>query len=190
MTIQVQLCSEELDRELNLQLVVELLYCTCKYILCSFHKVRGIASHTKTEMNRFIKNLNCHLNRLSVMRVNPLLRKPIRPYPKVTIVCRDHNGPENLGAVMFELDPKELSTLHPKLMLEFLELFVEESARCIQRKWVSVPALFNLPTVCVTQVKKLSKELYWQLKLIKYNQDKEYYPIVSVILTIGGSPER
>ena len=75
-------------------------------------------------------------------------------------------------------------------MLEFLELFVEESARCIQRKWASVPALFKLPTVCVTQIKKLSRELYWQLKLIKYNQDKEYYPIVSVILTIGGSPER
>lgn len=185
MVVQVQLCSEDLDKEVSLQVMVELLYCICKTVLCPFHKVKKINSKVKKHIIIFIKTLYCHLNRLSFMHISPHMRKPMRPLHKITIVCRDHNGIETLGATMFELSPKELITLHPRLMIEFLEMFVEESSKCLQRKWASVPTLCNLPTMCNIQVKNLSRELYQQLRTIKYNHDKEYYPIVSVILTLG-----
>lgn len=185
MAVDIQLCSEDLDMEISLQLMIEILFCMCKSALSPLLRVRKINSYNRKQISQFMKNLNCHLNRLSIMYISPYLRKPMRPISKITIICRDSDGPEMLGVTMFEVDPATLNTLHPRLMLEFLELFVEESAKCLKRKWASVQALSNLPTLSVVQIKQLSQELRSQLCGIGYNQDKEYYPIVSVILSVG-----
>ena len=185
MVVDIQLCSEELDMEISLQLLIEILFCMCKSVLCPFLRMKKITSHQRRQMSQFLKSLNCHLNRLSVMHISPHMRKPMRPISKITIICRDPSGPEMLGVIMFEVDPSTLNTLHPRLTLDFLELFVEESAKCLKRKWMSDPILSNLPALCVAQIKQLAKELRWQLCEIGYNQDKEYNPIVSVILSVG-----
>lgn len=180
----IRLYSEDLNRELSAQQMAELMFHFCKLIFYPAMKLK-ITNNCRMHIGRVLKSLNRHLNRLSTREISPLLKRPIRKISQITLLCSNFSNPGSLGITMMEIEPKNLINLHPRLALKFLDLFIEESAACLKLKWTHVPALHNLPILCVTQIKRLSRELHDQLRILKYNQDKEYHPIAAVVLRIG-----
>jgi hypothetical protein len=164
----IQMTVREINKEFNTQQLAEICFHVIKTILRYVSTFRIPREHLN-EICQVIKALKKYLHKLSLSGINLLQVKPCKDILLISLICNQTPGErdiENLRLSLIEINLNNLSRIHPRLCLDFLDSFMQESMKSLRLKWKYVPAHVNLPTLCSAKIRSISTTLHQRLKVL------------------------